>query len=534
MRLCRECLDGDPDRAAELALRAIDQGRVEQQDWIVAEAQLLLAQSRHASGHEPIQLIEPLNEAIERLTAVDNIRGLCEARLMLARVYFEQCVLDAAIDQSQEALDLAVRIGDHRLEAQAALSLAVAMADGSSSSACLIARRHFEQAVDHFLVLGDTTGALRAICNLALAVLKSGDAREAYRLAQRADALDPTSHPSLAIHALLTRAVAAARMRWPGVAERELARAESIASGTSLSASHQVSLMFARGSVLVAAERFADARRELSTAATRAIQLDDMLQAAECFEQLSLAAERDGDYVSSLAAARAHFSAFSRARAQERERRMQAMEVASRVSDQVRKAEALAASQLELESVVDQARSALSKAEQNLEWERSRRALVELRAHRSGAGTATVSGLPDVVNLADSMTELLETCENVAVVVVTVDDDRVVAPMPEVRRRLVQEIAARTHAFVQKYPTALAGALGGDDTVVMMAMSNGFDELMSSLAALHGSLSQPVDLLETRRQRVGAAGCRTDPGAWAATEHSAVTRPARGAGSPNP
>ena len=285
-----------------------------------------------------------------------------------------------------------------------------------------------------------------------------------------------------------------------------------MAHNVSLSAGTQLSMLYARGSVFACTGRFARCPdREYTTAAARSEQLQDLIVRPTVTSSSPACAKWTPTSSARWRRRARPTTPTSRPEAAERDRRLQALEIANRLAEERERSQELATSQSQLEHDVDQARQELGRAERQLEWERSRRALVEMRSTCS-AGIEGVTGLPDLPAMSGRINEMLDSCEQLAVVVITVDDDRVIAPLPDVRRRLVQEIAARTFAFLHAYPGSFAGSLGSEDVVAVIPVQEDPEAFHRSLIALHHALSEPMDLIDVRAVASVQFGVAIAPG----------------------
>jgi EAL domain-containing protein (putative c-di-GMP-specific phosphodiesterase class I)/GGDEF domain-containing protein len=492
-RLARERLESDPEEAANLALRSIDSARTEADPLGAALGMLLLSQACHAAGHAPEEIFRPVRYAIDQLKLHNDKRNLADARLLLATLYFDQCAYEEAAFEARKAVQLAILANDTHLEALCELRLATVLCESSVDNRDEY-RRRFEDSAKRFLAFGDTGNAARALYNLSITALSS-DAREAARVASRAMELCGDDAPSMRLSLHVVRAEAAVLLGWSGVAETELAAAEHLALLHVQPAVHQIGLGLTRAHVLRSTGRLDEARTELTRDVERAIAADDKFHVCAANEELATVCELQGDFVGALSAARAHHAAHVAMKKEEVARRAKVMEMSDRLEAERRETDELRTSQAELELVVEQARAELAQAEQMLDWERSRRSLVELRAGRD-PGVEPLTGLPNLSAIASSIGKLLDGLARIAVVVVTIDDDRLVAPMPDARQRLLQEMSARTHAFLRRIPGAFAGSLGSEDLVAIVPLPDNEAEIQTTLANLHAQLSRPVELAD--------------------------------------
>lgn len=493
VRLARERLDHDPDEAASLALRAVDAARADGDQHGAAVGMLLLGQACHAAGNAPEEILRPLRFAIDNLKLHNDRRNLADARLLLATLYMEQCDYEEAASEARSAALLAKASGDPHLEALCELRLASIILEVNPSDSPE-ARRQLEDVARRFLDFGDRTNAARALYNLAVTSIDA-DAREAARLTARALEIgDDIAAPMvLAIRTLRTEA--ACRLGWVGVAETEFAEVERLALVHAQPATHQIALMSTRAAVHRVAGRLEEARDELHRALERAATIVDLFNQYHLNRELALVYELQGDFVGALGAVRDQHEAYVRMQRDEAARRVRVVQIAQGIEAERGDADAARIDQVELEQSVAAARAELAQAEQMLEWERSRRALVELRAAR-GPGVEPLTGLPNLSAIAGAVTKLLDELARIAVVVITVDEDRLVAAMPDARQRLLQEMSARTHALIRKIPGAMAGSLGSEDIAAVIPLPAEESEIHPILAELHAQLSRPVDLID--------------------------------------
>jgi EAL domain-containing protein (putative c-di-GMP-specific phosphodiesterase class I)/GGDEF domain-containing protein len=492
-RLARERLETDPEEAANLALRSIDSARTEADQLGAALGMLLLSQACHAAGHDPEEIFRPVRYAIDQLKLHNDKRNLADARLLLATLYLDQCAYEEAATEARAAVQLASIAGDPHLEAMCELRLATVLCEASLEHHDQY-RRRFEESAKRFLEFGDTKNAARALYNLAVTAL-TNDPRESARVASRALELCADDAPSMRLGLHIVRTEAAVLLGWIGVAETELAAAEHLALLHVQPVVHQIGLGVTRAHVFRATGRLDDARAELNRHIDRAATSDDKFHLCVANEALATVCEHQGDFVGALSAARAQHAAHLAMKKDEATRRSKVMEMSDRLEAERRASDELRTSQAELELIVDQARAELAQAEQMLEWERSRRSLVELRAGRD-PGVEPLTGLPNLSAIASAITKLLDDLARIAVVVVTIDDDRLVAPMPDARQRLLQEMSARTHAFLRRIPGAFAGSLGSEDIVAIVPLPVNEAEIHATLADLHTQLCRPADLVD--------------------------------------
>jgi EAL domain-containing protein (putative c-di-GMP-specific phosphodiesterase class I)/GGDEF domain-containing protein len=495
VRLAKERMEQDPEEAATLALKAIEAARAEGDELGSAIGMLILSEACYEAGHEPEEIIRAVRFAIDTFRDLNEGRYLAEARLLLATVFGDQCAYDEAATEARAARGLARTAGDLHLEIMCDLRLATVLLESSSGGQddC---RRDIEKAAQRFLELGDVANAARALCNLSNSSL-IGDARESARVAARAIELCGDRHPGMVLSLHLVRAESAARLGWIGVAAAEFAEAESLAALHPQPAAHQLSLSFVRAMVFRVSGRLEAAHREFIEVIQRATTLNDQISLYHANREFSIVCEMEGDYIGALAAARAQHSAHVAMKMDESVRRLRMLDVADRVESERLESDRLRSSQVELERVVTEARVELAHAEQALEWERSRRSLVEYRVG-GGVGIEPITGLPNLASISAAVAKLLDSLSRVAIVVITVDEDRLVAPMPDVRQRMMQELSARLHAFLKRHEGAVAGALGSDDLVAVIPIPHDTADLSVTLNHLHAQLARPIDVTDRK------------------------------------
>jgi EAL domain-containing protein (putative c-di-GMP-specific phosphodiesterase class I)/GGDEF domain-containing protein len=493
VRLAKERMEDNPEEAANLALKAIEAARAEDDELGSAVGMLILSEACYEAGHDPEEILRPIRFAVDTFTAHNDNRHLAESRLLLATIFAAQCVFDEAAVEARAALGLAKATADTHLEIMCDLRLATILLE-SSSGGHDDSRRQIEKLAERFRQLGDIANAARALFNLANSSLE-GDARESARIASRAIELCGGNHPGMLLSLHLVRAEAASRLGWIGVAGAELAEAEKLAIRHPQPAVHQIGLSYARAMVLRVTGSLEAAHREFIHVIHRATTMNDHFLLYHANNELATVCEMQGDYIGALGAARAQHTAHVALKKDESVRRLRMLDVADRIESERLESDKLRSTQVELERAVGQARSELAQAEQILEWERSRRALVEFRAARN-PGIEPITGLPNLSAVTAAVTKLLDSLSRVAVVVITADEDRLLAPMPDMRQRMIQELSARVHAFIKQHPGAVAGALGSDDLVAVIPIPHDTADLSLTLNDLHAQLSRPIDVVD--------------------------------------
>jgi predicted signal transduction protein with EAL and GGDEF domain len=493
LRLARERLPTDPKEAARLALSAVELGRADSDRLGTARAMLTLSEASLASGTEPAQVFAPIRIAIAELADLGDLGSEGAAHLVLANLYFEEAALEDAALAARQSKRLARLMCDPHLEARAELRLATIFGEFPGESQIDKVRQRFNEVAKAFLSMGDEQMAAVATLNLAIGELGTKNYEAAFELAGRALDLNPRSAVRPSVYAL--RAIASARLGWDSVARFELAEAEMLATAGPNAAKVAVEILYARAVVHMSAGRHAEAEHDFRTAIDRAHQLRDPYRMAMYLGELSELCELAGNLPGALSASRAQHQSHLNGLMADRARRFRAVEMAGRLEDERRRSEQLVVSQAKLEVTVARAKDELLEAERQLELERSRRSLVELRSGHV-AGVEPLTGLPDLTAIAGRINSFLDAYAPIAVVVITIDEDRVAAPLPDARQRLVQEVAARTHSFLQHIDGAVAGSLGSEDLVVVLPMTGAAQEVLADLARLHASLASPLELLE--------------------------------------
>lgn len=490
LRLALERLSSDPKESARLALGAIELGRAENDRLSTARAMLTLSQASLASGSEPAEIFAPVRVALAELAELGDNRSEAEAHLLLATLYFDESALEDSVLSARQAKRLARLIPDAHLEARADLRIATIFGEFPGEAQLAKAMRKFEGVSEVFLAMGDGQMAAMATLNMAIGALSSKQYERAFQLAGRSLDLNPKSLVRPSIYVL--RSIAAARLGWDSVARFELAEAEMLSNAGPTAARVLLEMLYARAVLHHCAGKLVEAEQCFRAAIERAHQLRDPYRMAIYLAELADVCEEAGDLAGALQASRAQFQSHLRGQTADSARRFRSIELAGQMEDERRRSEQLVAGQARLEKSVFKARAELQAAEHQLELERSRRSLVELRTSRQ-PGVETLTGLPDLAAIAGQIRALLDACEPAAVVVITIDDERVAAPLPDARQRLIQEISARTLAFVQNVDGAIAGSLGTEDLVVVLPIKTSVDDLMTLLARLHASLASPID-----------------------------------------
>jgi EAL domain-containing protein (putative c-di-GMP-specific phosphodiesterase class I)/GGDEF domain-containing protein len=490
-RLAREQLETNPDEAARLALKSIEFARAEDDSHASALGMLLLSHACYSAGHAPEEVLRPVRFAIDQLSDLGDARNLADARLLLATLYLDQCAFDESAIEARAATELARLIGDDHLAALCEMREVTAIIERDGDDVSL-QRRKLESLATRFAELGDIANSARAIYNV-VATLMDCDPRHAARLATKGlEVLGETS-PVNAMHLHRARAEAAARLGWAGVADAELAEVDRRASGLTLPALDQIDLLTSRAVVARSSGRLVDATDDLYEAFERASELNSSTHLLEIHDLLSVVHEMNGDFIGALAQTRARYEVFVRRTKEMQERRSKLLSTTGRLDAEKREAELVRTNQSELERSVESARRDLALAEHQLDLERSRRALVELRASRDPA-VEPMTGLPSLPAIADAVSRMLDGLARVAVVIITFDDNRVVAPMPDVRRRLLHEMSARLHAHISDVDGALAGSLGSEDLVALIPLDESAQGVDEMLRKFHAVLARPVDL----------------------------------------
>jgi EAL domain-containing protein (putative c-di-GMP-specific phosphodiesterase class I)/tetratricopeptide (TPR) repeat protein len=490
--LARTRLEDDPEEAAKLALKSIDAARIEGDQHATAIGMLLLSRACQEAGNSPEEILRPVRYAIDQFIAQGDGRSLAEARLLQATLLFHQCAYDEAEFEVRSARDLAVACDDLHLVAMCDVRLATIFVEANGPDHAEY-RQTFASAAAAFIKLGDQRNAARALFNLALTAV-ANDPREAVRVSAQALALldDPRSSLVAVLHA--ARAEAAALLGWVSVAEGELEDIEAIHRASPLPPPDELALFTVRATVHRAAGRMEEAKAEYQRAQERARELGDHFFAISIAQSLIDLYELQGDFIGALSASRAHHDAYVRLKEEQASRRRAMFDLTGRLEAERRDAEHSRTAQFEMQRTVESARADLAQAEHQLELERSRRSLVELRASRD-PGVEPRTGLPSLAAISGALAKLLDDLAQVAIVIVSIDDDRVAAPLHDDRQRLLQEMSARSHAYLKHVDGAFAGSLGSDDIVGVIPIHDGTD-LDRLLSAWHLQLSRPIDLVD--------------------------------------
>jgi hypothetical protein len=488
--LARARIDDDPEQAAELARKAVESGRAEGDPHATAIGMLVLSHACHAAGHADEDVLRSVTFAIEQLTTLGDSGKLAEARLLQATLFLSQCAYDEAELEVRSASQLATALGDRHLSALCDVRLASIVAESNSGDRAEC-RRLFATAASTLLELGDRYNSARALFNLAANCLESEPSAAASSSARALALLDDeTSALAAALH--FCRAEAAARLGWFAVADAEVADIEQIASVRPLLPGDAVEFLTVKAVVHRANGRLDQADVAGRTAVQRATELGDEYFLIHANRELAEVCERRGDLVGALSALRASHDAFVRLRDEQVKRRRMMFDLAGRIAAERRESANDRAAQIELERTVESACEDLAHAEEELVLERSRRTLLELRATTS-PGAEPSSGLPSLETISGAVATLIESGQRVAVVIVTVDDDRIAAPLPDDRQRLLHELSARTHAFMEGIDGAVAGSMGSDDIIGVLPIADDSD-VHAILSGFHRQLVRPIDL----------------------------------------
>jgi tetratricopeptide (TPR) repeat protein len=490
--LARARMDDDAEDAAKLALKAIDAARVDGDHHAVAIGMLLLSSACQESGHSPEEVLRPVRYAIDQFIAYGDGRSLAEARLLQATLLLSQSAYDEAEFEARAARDLAITCNDPHLMAMCDVRLTSILIESNGPDQAEY-RQTLLAAAATFTELGDSRNAARTLFNLALTA-SDRDPRECVRVGAQALALleNPSSVLGAALHAV--RAEAAAMLGWVSVAEGELADIETIHRSCPVPPSDELALSTVRAAVHRAAGRIEEAKAEYQRAQERAGELGDHFFSISIAKSLIDLHELQGDFIGALSACRSHHEAYVRLKDEQAARRRAMFDLTGRLEAERRDAEQMRSAQFEMQRTVESARADLAQAEHQLDLERSRRSLVELRASRD-PGVEPRTGLPSLAAISGALAKLLDDLAQVAIVIVSVDDDRVAAPLHDDRQRLLQEMSARSHAYLKRVDSAFAGSLGSDDIVGVIPIQDGTD-LDALLLAWHLQLARPVDLVD--------------------------------------
>jgi EAL domain-containing protein (putative c-di-GMP-specific phosphodiesterase class I)/tetratricopeptide (TPR) repeat protein len=489
--LARARLVDDPEEAAKLALKSIEAARAEGDKHATAVGMLILGHACEAGVHSAEDVLRPVRYAIDQLILLGDTRNLGDARLLQAKLLQSQCAYEEAEFEARSARELAISCEDHHLIALCDLRLGTVLIESNGPDQASY-RQRLTTASATFLEMGDLPNAARALLNIGISALDT-DPRETVRVSAQALALiDGTESPLIA-ELRTTRADAAARLGWVAVAEGELADIEAIHQARPLPTCDVIGFTTVWANVHRAAGRIPEAQMEYRRATHLAEEVGDHKSVVESSQGLLDLCELQGDVSGALEASRSLHSAYVRLKEQQAARRRQMFDLAGRLEAE-RRDERNRSAHFEMQRTVDVAREDLAAAEQQLELERSRRSLVELRASHDPA-VEPVTGLPSLGAIATAVTSMLDDGGRVAIVIMTVDDDRVAAVLPDVRERLMQEMSARAHAFLKGINGAFAGALGPEDIVGVIPVPQG-SNLEAVLGAMHLQMSRPVDLVD--------------------------------------
>ena len=452
---------------------------------------------RHHWSQEPNQqrFSAPIRLAISELAALGDTLGEAEAQLVLATLYFESAALEEAALSARHARRLARSCGDQLLEAKAEMRLAGVFGEFPGDAQTEIARTKFGEVAAAFSAMGDRITAGAATLNMAISSVELKDFERAFHLAGQAR--DLFGHSRLRSRAYVMRAICAAKLGWDSVARFELAEAESLTLMSAGAGRRDVDLLYARAVVQHCGGRLIEAQASFIASIERARQLRDSVRLTMYLGELTDVYEQSGDLPSALRTAREQYQAHRATLMADGARRFRFVEMSARMEDERRRSEQLAAGQAQLESAVLRARTELEQAELQLHRERSRRALADLRA-APAPGVEPLTGLPDLAAVSRRIRQLLDAQAPLAIVVITIDDDRIAAPLPDERQRLLQEVAARASAFLDTVPHAFAGSLGSEDLIVVLPGGDGAASALPTVARLHAALADPVDLPEHR------------------------------------
>lgn len=496
--LAQDSLPVDPQEAAHLALAAIEQGRSNGDRLAVARAMLTLSQASLESGSRPSEVYAPIRLAISELSALGDTRSESEAQLLLAKLFFEESALEDAVIATRAAKRLAKDCNDAHLGARCDLRLAAIYGEFRGADQAAKAHSFFERAASQFLQLGDTTTAATAVFNMAIGSLHERRFEDANSLAGRC--LELTIDPQLCCSAHILRAIAVANLGQIALAHADLAIATKLHESAP-SARRQVELHYALAVVLRTEGAFELAESTLFQAIEGARTLRDSQRVALYLGEMCDLRVDLGDLAGALKASRLQYQAQADAATAESARRLHNVEIAERLEGERRQSDALAASHRELRQNMMAAESQLVSVREQLDLERTRRGLIEQRAAQT-PGIESHTGLPDLVAISGLIRGLLDSSEEVAIVVITIDDDRLTAPLPDDRQHLIRETAARCHAHLRRISGAITGSLGTEDLVVVLPLSESGQDFRVTLSKLHAVLVAPVQFQD---RRVGAS-----------------------------
>lgn len=493
-QLATERLATDPAESARLALTAIQLGRSQNNRLATARAMLTLSRAALASGSRPAEVFAPVHVAISEFAELGEQRDESDAHLLLAGLYVEERALSDALWSARRAKSLAQACNDPELNAQADVLLASVYQRFPGHSAIKKARATFEQAAETYLMLSQGGPAAAALLEVAFGCLILQEFEEAFHLASRCLRISADESSRHAMHTV--RAVAAAKCGWPARADEDWRHLQRYEPDPSLSHSC-LNRWYAESVVRRAKADTVGARALLTAGIQDARQRRDIATESLLQGELSALASQVNDLPTALDAARAEHSTYLEVIGKWGGRVLDAIETSSRFDLERRRSEALIASQAELEQSVTKARTELAATERSLELERSRRSLDQSRLE-ARPGIEPLTGLPDLAALAGSIRQLLADCARVAVVVITIDDERAAAPMPDSRQVLIREVSARAHGFLRSVPGAIAGSLGSEDLVAVLPIEGTDAELRSLLERLHAHLCPPMEVMERK------------------------------------
>lgn len=489
--IARARLEESPAEAADLALKAVESARAEGDQRGAAIGMLVLSLACHESGHQPEEVLRPVMFAIDQFAALRDIPHLAEARLLRATLLYDQCAYHSAEFEAASARELAVECGDRHLIALCDVRLASILLESGGPDRTAYGQQ-LANAATTLLELGDRTSAARALFNVAANALEHDPRITVGASGQALSLVDDHSPIKPDLH--LVRAEAAARLGWHNVADAELADFDALARRDGQSPSDNLIFLSVRGVIHASKDELDESEAFWRSCLERAVEREDHFFVLHAHGALSELHERQGDLELALVSSKARYAALENLNAYQAQRRREMFDLSGRLEDERKRAEQIRAEQHEMQRKIEAAAEGLAQAERQLELERSRRSLVELRSARD-PGIEPRTGLPSLAAIAGGVTKLLDELRRVAVVIVTVDDDRVAAPLPNDRQRLLQEMSARAHAFLKRIDGAFAGSLGSEDIVGIFPIDEGI-VITELLEDFHRQLVRPVDLIE--------------------------------------
>jgi EAL domain-containing protein (putative c-di-GMP-specific phosphodiesterase class I)/tetratricopeptide (TPR) repeat protein len=479
--------DDNAAAAADLAERAAEEARKEGEDAALSRALSVMIACRLGLGTDPLDLLAASQESVESARRSEDRTALAQALVIAADLVHRIGLLDESAAAAREVLGLAIELGDATMEAKAHLRMATTLASAAPAGGEHRYREHFRAAADRFFALGDEAGAGRALYNLAVSHHLAGENHDALKYFDEARPLLAEAS-TISILVESQRAIVLARLGYHEAAVAALRTADERRRSRPVDAFVHTLVDLSDGTVRRHAGELDAARRILADVGEDALRQNDLEVAASAWNELATVCEELGDHVGALAAFRRHHEAFGRMHADAMERRLRGLEVASKLEEAQRRTDVLAASHSELQAAVDVARDDLARATRRLEVETARRSLVEKRSGANG-GVERMTGLSGPAGITRVLDEQLRDADGgVCVAVITIDDERTTAADTVTREHVVQELAARLQAFVNRV-SGFAGSLGTEDLVAIIP-----GDLDPSMVALLQQLNDQLTL----------------------------------------